>query len=230
MTDQPEQAATEADTCPCLGIHHPSATNCRWCKCHRSPLREQVAEALRTTPSALAAATALGFPSHHQPGESGYLGWCALCVNDIDALADTVLAVIQPELDRLDRTAEDRARRITNLTAERTQLRARLAEQEEETMRQHDRAEQAEQEANATATAAAHLTTLVRERAERAEAAIARVQDAAALHRKQLISTAELYAVIGAALQSPAPAHNAGPTVTECRADDLRWPLQKHGE
>lgn len=37
-------------------------------------------------------------------------------------------------------------------------------------------------------------------RAERAEAAIGRVQDAAALHRKQLVSTAELYAVIEAAL------------------------------
>jgi hypothetical protein len=30
--------------------------------------------------------------------------------------------------------------------------------------------------------------------------------------------------------QPPAPAHDAGPTVAECAADDRRWPLEKHGE
>ncbi|WP_171117844.1 MULTISPECIES: hypothetical protein [unclassified Streptomyces] len=29
---------------------------------------------------------------------------------------------------------------------------------------------------------------------------------------------------------TPAPAHDAGPTVREAAADDRRWPLEKHGE
>jgi hypothetical protein len=40
-------------------------------------------------------------------------------------------------------------------------------------------------------------------RAERAEAVIGRVQDAAALHRQRPFSTAELYAVIEGALAAP---------------------------
>ena len=46
--------------------------------------------------------------------------------------------------DRADRCASDRLTRINALTQELQQLRTRLAAQEEETMRQHDRAEAAE--------------------------------------------------------------------------------------
>jgi len=61
----------------------------------QAALRDRIADVLRTTPSAIGAENPqLGFPSHHQPGESGYLGWCALCVRDIDALAAAVLAVL----------------------------------------------------------------------------------------------------------------------------------------
>lgn len=67
----------------------------------RADLRDRIAEVLRTTPSAIGAENPqLGFPSHHQPGESGYLGWCALCVRDVDALADAVLSVLPEPTDR----------------------------------------------------------------------------------------------------------------------------------
>jgi len=67
----------------------------------QTALRDRIADALRTTPSAIGAENPqLGFPSHHQPGESGYLGWCALCVRDIDALAAAVLAVLPATADR----------------------------------------------------------------------------------------------------------------------------------
>jgi len=67
----------------------------------QAALRDRIADALRTTPSAIGAENPqLGFPSHHQPGESGYLGWCALCVRDIDALAAAVLAVLPAPADR----------------------------------------------------------------------------------------------------------------------------------
>ncbi|MFD8200016.1 hypothetical protein [Streptomyces sp. NPDC059701] len=67
----------------------------------QTPLRDRIAEALRTTPSSIGADNPqLGFPSHHQPGESGYLGWCALCIRDIDALADAVLAVLPATTDQ----------------------------------------------------------------------------------------------------------------------------------
>ena len=65
------------------------------------------------------------------------------------------------------------------------------------------------------------------ERAARAEAAIGRVQDAVALHRKGLLRLPELYAVIEAALdEQPEPdtaAHDDGPSVREAAADDRRW-------
>lgn len=61
----------------------------------------------------------------------------------------------EAERDRYARLADDRADHITRLTADRDGLRTRLAEQEAETMRQH-------------------------EHAQRAEAAIARVRDALA--------------------------------------------------
>jgi hypothetical protein len=31
-------------------------------------------------------------------------------------------------------------------------------------------------------------------------------------------------------IDAPAPAHDDGPTVAECAANDRSWPLQKHGE
>ncbi|MFI1728212.1 hypothetical protein ACH40E_03020 [Streptomyces acidicola] len=55
----------------------------------------------------------------------------------------------------------------------------------------------------ATARNALALATT---RAARAEAALARIRDAAALHRQQLLTTTELYAVIEAALDEPSPA------------------------
>jgi hypothetical protein len=57
-------------------------------------------------------------------------------------------------------------------------------------------------------------------RAEQAEDRLERIRDAAALHRKQLISISELYAVIEA--MDPAPAHD-GPSVREATANDRRW-------
>ncbi|MFD5491559.1 hypothetical protein ACFWH4_01120 [Streptomyces sp. NPDC127091] len=76
----------------------------------RAALRDRIAAALRTTPSTLGAENPqLGFPSHHRPGEAGYLGWCALCVRDIDALADAVLAVLPQPADR----AAGVAKRVT---------------------------------------------------------------------------------------------------------------------
>jgi hypothetical protein len=62
---------------------------------------------------------------------------------------------------------------------------------------------------------------------DRIEDRLERIRDAAALHRKQLISTSELYAVIEA--MDPAPAHD-GPSVREATANDRRWPLEKAGE
>ena len=71
---------------------------------------------------------------------------------------------------------------------------------------------------------------LCRERRE-VEAVVARVRDAAALHRQQLLTTAELYAVIEAAPDQPAPTHDGGPTVAEAAEQDARWwDVEKAGE
>ncbi|MDR3083101.1 MAG: hypothetical protein LBV60_19645 [Streptomyces sp.] len=65
---------------------------------------------------------------------------------------------------------------------------------------------------------------------KRAEAAVTRVREAAALHRQGLISSLELYAVIDTDPQ-PAPAHNAGPSVRECAAQDAaHWNDKYAGE
>jgi nitrogen fixation/metabolism regulation signal transduction histidine kinase len=75
------------------------------------------------------------------------------------------------------------------------------------------------------------------QRAERADAAIARIQAAAALNQQGLVSAAELHAVIEAALDEPAPrpapiqqadTHDAGPTVREAAAQDACWWNDKH--
>lgn len=69
----------------------------------QSDLREQLAEALRTTPSMLMdtpeerdrhAAT----PRNHHIGHHYYWG-CAVCRGEVDTLADAALAVVQPLLD-----------------------------------------------------------------------------------------------------------------------------------
>ncbi|MFJ2630887.1 hypothetical protein ACIO6U_02835 [Streptomyces sp. NPDC087422] len=78
---------------------------------HRSPatpagtLRDQIADALRTTPTK-GSTYRPGherFDHHTAPGRPGhtYLHNCALCRGDLDALADAVLAVVQPHLDEL---------------------------------------------------------------------------------------------------------------------------------
>lgn len=54
-------------------------------------LRARIAHTLRTTPNRHAT-TQLGFPDHHGPSE-GYLGWCALCTRDVDALTEALHAV-----------------------------------------------------------------------------------------------------------------------------------------
>lgn len=58
-------------------------------------LRARIAHTLRTTPNRHAT-NQLGFPDHHGPSE-GYLGWCALCTRDVDALTEALLAAVNPE-------------------------------------------------------------------------------------------------------------------------------------
>jgi hypothetical protein len=70
-------------------------------------------------------------------------------------------------------------------------------------------------------------------RATRAEAAVARVRHLADRIRRGAPWAAtrdSLATRIVATLDQPAPAHNAGPSVAECAANDRHWPLQKHGE
>jgi len=105
----------------------------------QAALRDRIADALRTTPSAIGAENPqLGFPSHHQPGESGYLGWCALCVRDIDALAAAVLAVLTAPVDR-----------ATVLEAERDSLGREADRLREDWVEMRTRAERAESERDA---------------------------------------------------------------------------------
>ncbi|MER6350600.1 hypothetical protein ABT186_01790 [Streptomyces sp. NPDC001634] len=92
----------------------------------------------------------------------------------------------EAERDRLARLARDRADRIDDINFARASLRTRLAEQEEETMRQH-------------------------ERAKEAEAAIARVRKLLTDDPSGIFSDDE----IRAALQPPAPAHDAAPLACE---------------
>lgn len=63
------------------------------------------------------------------------------------------------------------------------------------------------------------------ERAERAEAAIARIRDAATLHRQGLLSEAELYAVIGS---GPAATEATEPAWTPPLPGDTREQLPDH--
>jgi hypothetical protein len=78
-------------------LHDPDAPAGRAPATDQTALRDRIADVLRATPSAVGAENPqLGFPSHHQPGESGYLGWCALCVRDIDALADALATAVLP--------------------------------------------------------------------------------------------------------------------------------------
>ncbi|WP_245241872.1 hypothetical protein [Streptomyces sp. NEAU-H3] len=56
-------------------------------------LRERVLHALRTT-RVPGTPPQLDLPAHHEQGESGHVGWCALCARDTQALADAVLAVL----------------------------------------------------------------------------------------------------------------------------------------
>lgn len=59
-----------------------------------------------------------------------------------------------------------------------------------------------------------------RQRADQAEATIGRIQDAAVLHRQGLLRTTELYAVIEAALDQPAPAAATQATDPAPQADN----------
>ncbi|MYR30668.1 MULTISPECIES: hypothetical protein [unclassified Streptomyces] len=58
-------------------------------------LRDRVLHALRTTPVP-GTPPGLGLPVHHRPGETGYYNWCALCTRDTQALAQAVLAAVNP--------------------------------------------------------------------------------------------------------------------------------------
>lgn len=62
----------------------------------------------------------------------------------VDTITGNQLDALYAERDRLTRLAEDRAERIDTANDCRKQLRARVAQQEAETMRQHERAGQAE--------------------------------------------------------------------------------------
>jgi hypothetical protein len=59
-------------------------------------LRSVVLRVLRTTPVPDAPAD-LPFPSHHQPGETGWLSWCALCTRDSETLATAILNALNPK-------------------------------------------------------------------------------------------------------------------------------------
>jgi hypothetical protein len=68
-------------------------------------LRDRLAEALRTTPSVLMdtpeeRARHAANPRNHHVSHHYYWG-CAMCRGEVDTLADAVLAIVQPELDRL---------------------------------------------------------------------------------------------------------------------------------
>jgi hypothetical protein len=74
------------------------------------------------------------------------------------------------------------------------------------------------------------------ERAEQAEAVLrevlatfGRFDNGPGLVRSGAISV-EQFNGWRAAIQPPAPAHNAGPSVAECAANDRKWPLEKEGE
>ncbi|MEX3101212.1 MULTISPECIES: hypothetical protein [unclassified Streptomyces] len=69
----------------------------------RTALRDRIAEALVTTPRP-------GYPGAARHGEHRYDARCALCVADVDALADAVLAVLPEPADRaavLDEAADE---------------------------------------------------------------------------------------------------------------------------
>lgn len=67
--------------------------------------------------------------------------------------------------------------------------------------------------------------------AERAEAAIARVRALADVWKDAPDPLARAMAAdLLSAVRGPQPAHDAGPSVRECAANDRRWPLEKHGE
>ncbi|MDX3520741.1 hypothetical protein [Streptomyces scabiei] len=87
-TDTPEAA--------CDGCGHSEDEGCG-CPPTPAGLRARIAHTLRTTPNRHAT-TQLGFPDHHGPSE-GYLGWCALCTRDIDALTEALLAAVTEHLD-----------------------------------------------------------------------------------------------------------------------------------
>ncbi|MGW0626464.1 hypothetical protein [Streptomyces sp. NPDC002758] len=97
--------------------------------------------------------------THRRQHESSMYCECGVWADNMDThRTDTVTRLVQPELDRRDKAAaaleaerdrfaqlaEDRADRIADLIADRARLRTRLAEQEAETMRQHERARDAE--------------------------------------------------------------------------------------
>lgn len=81
------------------------------------PLRDRLAEVLRTTPSVLMdtpeeRARHATNPRNHHGGDHYYWG-CAMCRGEADTLADAVHGVVQAELDQLDflRAAVDLIRR-----------------------------------------------------------------------------------------------------------------------
>ena len=86
----------------------------------QAALRERIAEALRTTP-ATGHAHEPGqerFDHHPKPGERGhrYTYTCALCRNDVDALADALLPVVAELVADRDRLAAE-VDRLTDLVA-----------------------------------------------------------------------------------------------------------------
>lgn len=169
------------------------------------PLRQRIADAIHRN----------RFPSSNWDRQPEFVR------ADYLDIADAVLAVVQPELDRLRRLAIDRADRIDDINFARATLRKRIAEQEEETMRQHERAKEAEAE---LAKIRATLGEVLRDFVHKGHPGEPCLQTG-------WISE-KTVARWRAALQPPAPAHDDAPTVSDWererqRADQLASALRQ---